>query len=258
MKFALIGGVYNNYIALEAAAQDAINRGCEKIYCLGDLGAFGPCPDKVFPILEKYNIETVQGNYDNSVGNNLEDCQCGYTDPNDNYYAQISYKYTLENTSEKNKQLLRSLPKEIRLKFSKTRILLCHGSPRRTNEFMWESTSPTHLLEKMCSDYKADIICVTHTGLHWKRKLSKNRWFVNCGVIGRPENRGESHVFYTVIDISNDDPIEFIPLEYDFKRLVSEMQSEKLPSEFIETIKTGYWTTCLEILPAKERLRGIY
>ena len=77
MKIALIGGVYNNYIALETAAQDAINRGCDKIYCLGDLGAFGPSPDKVFPILEKYKIETVQGNYDDSVGNNLEDCQCG-------------------------------------------------------------------------------------------------------------------------------------------------------------------------------------
>jgi hypothetical protein len=36
------------------------------------------------------------------------------------------------------------------------------------------------------------------------------------------------------------------------------MGQEKLPEEFIETIATGWWTTCLEILPVKERMRGKY
>jgi hypothetical protein len=34
------------------------------------------------------------------------------------------------------------------------------------------------------------------------------------------------------------------------------MAEEKLPAEFIETIVTGWWTTCLEVLPSKERRRG--
>jgi len=34
------------------------------------------------------------------------------------------------------------------------------------------------------------------------------------------------------------------------------MRKEKLPNEFIETILTGWWTTCLEVLPAKERIKG--
>ena len=29
-------------------------------------------------------------------------------------------------------------------------------------------------------------------------------------------------------------------------------------AEFVETIETGWWTTCLEILPAHERARGKY
>ena len=36
----------------------------------------------------------------------------------------------------------------------------------------------------------------------------------------------------------------------------AEMEDEDLPAEFVETIRTGWWTTCLEILPAKERARG--
>ncbi|MCH8020799.1 hypothetical protein IH785_13165, partial [candidate division KSB1 bacterium] len=56
-KIAVFGGVYNNYLALEALVKDAKNRGAEKLYCLGDLGAFGPNPHKLFPILLENNIE---------------------------------------------------------------------------------------------------------------------------------------------------------------------------------------------------------
>ena len=34
------------------------------------------------------------------------------------------------------------------------------------------------------------------------------------------------------------------------------MRAERLPEEFVETVLTGWWTTCLEVLPAKERRRG--
>ncbi len=257
-KIAVFGGVYNNYLALEALVKDAKNRGAEKLYCLGDLGAFGPNPDKVFPILLENNIEVVQGNYDNSIGNDLSDCQCGYTDPQDNYFAQISYDYTFANTSREFKAYQKILPNEIRLEFGGKKILLCHGSPRQTNEFLWESTTPNHFLEKLFQNYESDIILTTHTGLHWQRRLSDNNLFANVGVIGRPENDGETHVWYAILTVNGAVEIEFISLEYDCKSLATEMKEENLPQEFIDTILTGWWTTCLEILPAKERVQGKY
>jgi hypothetical protein len=50
--------------------------------------------------------------------------------------------------------------------------------------------------------------------------------------------------------------VEHVPVAYDNQRLAREMREERLPEEFVETVLTGYWTTCLEILPAKERSRG--
>ncbi len=258
VKLAFIGGVYNNYIALEAAIKDAKKNGVDDIYCLGDLGAFGPHPDRVFPLIYKNNIKVVQGNYDNSVGNGLNDCQCGYTDPRDNYFAKLSYHYTFENTSKENKKWLKDLPKEIRLNIYDKNILLCHGSPRRTNEFFWESTTSTHFLKKLLNDFNSDIIVGTHTGIHWKR-IIEDKMFVNVGVIGRPENNGNTKVGYTLIEFKkNKINVEYIPFEYNHIRLAQEMRDEKLPKPFIETILTGWWTTCLEILPAKERIRGKY
>jgi predicted phosphodiesterase len=254
---ALLGGIYSNYLALEAALHDARRRGADAIYCLGDLGAFGPHPDRVFPLLHCFEVKCIRGNYDDSIGRELADCQCGYTDQRDNHFAQISYEYTLAGTSAANRKWLRTLPGEIRLQFGGQRVLLCHGSPRKMNEFLWESTSSTHFLEHLVDEYAADVICTTHTGLKWRRKLSSGRMFVNVGVLGRPENDGQTNVWYTLLDHqAGRISAEFVPVEYDHARLVAEMRAERLPEEFVETILTGWWTTCLEVLPAKERKRG--
>ena len=59
-------------------------------------------PDRVFPLLEDAGAITLRGNYEDSIGRGLDDCQCGYTDPRDNWFAQISYSYTFRNTSRNN------------------------------------------------------------------------------------------------------------------------------------------------------------
>ena len=52
--------------------------------------------------------------------------------------------------------------------------------------------------------------------------------------------------------------VDFIPIEYDYRSLSHEMRRERLPEEFVETVLTGWWTTCLEILPSRERRAGKY
>ncbi len=258
-QIALFGGVYSNHLALAALLEDMRRRGIDELYCLGDLGAFGPNPDRVFPLLRDANVPVIQGNYDDSVGNDFADCQCGYTDPKDNYFARLSYLYTHRRTSAGNKAWLRGLPKQLEFDLGGKRVRLCHGSPRRTNEFLWESTTSTAFLERLCEENRADIIVATHTGLPWHRALSRGRHFVNCGVIGRPANDGRTCVWYAVLRVGGGlSDIEFVPLDYDHERLASEMRAENLPEEFIKTIETGWWTTCLEILPMKERARGTW
>jgi predicted phosphodiesterase len=257
-RIAVFGGIYSNYLALAAALRDARRRGVDGCYCLGDLGAFGPHPDRVFPVLEEAGVLCVQGNYDHSIGNELEDCQCGYTDPRDNFFAQISYDYTLAQTNPANRAWLKDLPPQRRLRLGHYEVLLCHGSPRRTNEFLWESTTPTHFLEFLTETYQADVILATHTGIKWHRRLAGDRHFVNVGVLGRPENDGRTNVWYALLEARPELTVEFVPVGYDHHRLAQEMRAEKLPEEFVATVLTGWWTTCLEILPAKERRRGKY
>ncbi len=257
IRYAVFGGVYNNHLSLTAVLDDAAARGCTRAYCLGDLGGFGPHPDLVFPILQSRGVSVMQGNYDHSIGHALPDCGCGYTDPRDNHYARLSYDYTLQKTSLKWRPYLRALPSEIRESWAGRRVLMAHGSPRRVNEFLWESTSPDAFLRRLLDSSAADVLMVTHSGIPWMRRLD-DKWVVNVGAIGRPANDGRTEVWYAVVTIADVISVELVPVAYEWQRLARQMRDEGIADEFIRTIETGWWTTCLEILPAKERSLGRY
>ena len=155
-RIAVFGGIYSNHLALEAAIRDATARGVDQMLCLGDLGAFGPHPDKVFPLLREHGIPVVKGNYDDSIARGLDDCQCGYTDPRDNHYARLSYGYTFRNTAPENRAFMADFPDDVRFRLGDLEVLGCHGSPRQTNEFLWESTTPTHFLDKLAEDAEVE------------------------------------------------------------------------------------------------------
>ncbi|MEE8147972.1 MAG: hypothetical protein V3T24_10235 [Longimicrobiales bacterium] len=234
-RIAVFGGVYNNHFGLEA-------------------------------LLESGGARSIQGNYEESLAADRGDCNCGYSDPRDNHFAALSYGYTARRCSPEFKAYMGELPSRRRVAVGDRELLLVHGSPRQVNEFLFASTSSTPYLEVLCDENGCDGILCTHTGLHWHRRLPSGRDMVNVGVIGRPANDGRTNVWYAMLS-ANDDAsadeggsangcgldVELVPLEYDRESLAAEMRREKLPEEFVETTLSGWWTTCLEILPAKER-----
>ena len=258
-KIAVFGGIYNNSYGLAALLEDARRRGVEAIYCLGDLGGFGPHPEKIWPLLEQGSVRAIQGNYEESLASGREDCNCGYADPRDNHFAEISYRYTARSCSAEFKRWMGTLPKRRRVRVGSRELLLIHGSPRRINEFLFQSTTPMPFLEVLVEQEGCDGVLCTHTGLHWHRLLPSGRDVVNVGVIGRPANDDRTEVWYSILeDRGAGLGVELVPLAFDHRALADDMRAEDLPDEFVETILTGWWTTCLEILPARERARSRY
>ena len=258
-RVAFLGGIYSNYLALGEALRIARERQVEAVFALGDFGAFGPHPDRTLEVLRGEGIPAIQGNYEESLSSAAEDCHCGYTDPRDNHFAQISYDYTRDRTAAEHKRWMGTLPGHIRLTIGGRRVLLCHGSPRRINEFLWRSMTPEPFLRKVLRDFETDLVVSTHTGLHWSRFVEAGRGIVNCGALGRPANDGRLNVWFAIVEAGDGGlRAELVPVVYDHERLACEMRSEGLPAEFVETILTGWWTSCLEILPAKERAAGRY
>jgi len=256
-RVALLGGIYSNHLALEAALRLAHGREVDAVYALGDFGAFGPHPDRTVERLRDAGVRCIQGNYEESLSQGAGDCHCGYTDPRDNHFAQISYDYTRVNTSRDHTAWMGTLPGHVRLRIGGSRLLLCHGSPRRINEFLWRSTTPDAFIRRTLTEFDTDVVVCTHTGLHWSRFVEPGRGVLNVGAIGRPANDGRTHVWCALVEeVENRLVAQHLPVPYDHERLAREMTEERLPPEFVETIRTGWWTTCLEVLPAKEREEG--
>ena len=76
---------------------------------------------------------------------------------------------------------------------------LVHGSPLAVNDFWWESL-PDHAHRMRIEASGADVICCTHSGLPWVKRV-EGTLVVNVGVLGRPANDGGHHVWYALLDI---------------------------------------------------------
>ena len=257
-RIAAFGGVYSNPYALAALADDSRARGCESLYCLGDLGGFGAECDAVLPLLREHAVTTIAGNYDIAIARGDEDCGCGYADERDNHFAQLMYDYTRAHTSPELAAWMGELPGELRLEIGGVDVHMVHGSPLLVNDFLWESLDDDEL-ELRVRASGADLLLCTHTGIPWQRDVLGTR-IVNVGAIGRPANDGSTDVWYAVIDLEDGvvEHVEHVALAYDWRAQADSMRAAGLPEPFVETIETGWWTTCLEVVPPPERARGAY
>src|SRR5438105_3524275 len=135
-RLSAFGGVYSNERALAATLAEVAARDTNETWCLGDLGGFGPHPDRAIEILRGAGVPSLRGNYDEAIG---------------------------------------------------------HGRPGGSDAEMPRG----------------------------------------------PEVQ-----------------VELRRVGYDHEAQARAMENENLPAEFVETIRTGWWTTCLENLPVQERRRG--
>ncbi|MGH3875016.1 MAG: radical SAM protein [Pseudonocardiaceae bacterium] len=258
-RVALCGGTYSNPYALRAFVADARARGADRLWCLGDFGAYGAEPEAIWPLLTGNGVECIAGNYELAIGRGDPDCGCGYADADDNAFAAIAYDYTLRHTSAEFAAWMRTLATEHREAVDGVDLHLVHGSPLAVNDFWWESLpDDAHRMRIAASG--ADVICCTHSGLPWTRRFSGpggDTLVVNVGVLGRPANDGARHVWYALLDcVDGHATAELVALDYDWPAHAASMRDAGLPEAFTQAVETGWWTTCLEVVPPAERSRG--
>jgi diadenosine tetraphosphatase ApaH/serine/threonine PP2A family protein phosphatase/pyruvate-formate lyase-activating enzyme len=256
-RLAVCGGAYANPFALRAWVDDARARGADRLLCLGDLGGFGADCDGVWPVLTGNGVECIAGNYDVAIGRGDPDCGCGYTDERDNRFAQVMYDHTLAATSRDFAAWMARLPLEWRETVGGLDVHGVHGSPLAINDFLWGSLDDDELRLRVRAS-GADVLLCTHTGIPWQRRVD-GTLVVNVGAVGRPANDGRTETWYALVDVEGGEAsAELVPLAYDWRAQAASMRAAGLPEAFVETVETGWWTTCLEVVPAPERARGRY
>lgn len=244
-RTALLTDIHANRPALEAALADLDRRHAaqpfDAVYCLGDLGGYAAEPEAVQDLLIAPGYPTVLGNYDDGVGFGREDCGCKYVIPFDIAMSDRSFRWTLGHTDEAHRSWLRTLPREIRLETEGLRVLLCHGSPRDTTEYLFETRSDGYLRQFTSGgrlDARADVIAFGHTHVPYHRTVDGVH-FVNAGSVGRPKD-GDPRAGYCILTLDGRNMhAEQVRVPYDVELACRRLQDAGLPPYFAAYLRTG-------------------
>ena len=235
MKIAIITDIHSNIFALEAVLKDIENKGIENMYCLGDLVGYGPFPNEVINLIKEKNIPTVQGNYDQSVGEELFACGCDYKDDKVMELGAKSLYWSQENTTDENKKWIRELPEKIEFELEGQKILLVHGSPRKNNEYLYENSKE---LEEIADIINANIMIFGHTHKPFYKQV-KGIHMINAGSAGKPKH-GNPNATYMIIDVNIDDiKTKMVEVEYDYEKMAKAIEDSEIPSGFADKIRKG-------------------
>lgn len=240
-RIAIFSDIHANLPAMEVVRASIEASDFDGVYCLGDIGGYASQPNEVQETIMAMGCPTILGNYDEGVGFNRDDCGCHYVKPFDIEMSNVSFLWTREHTSDEHKAWLRQLPREIRFEAEGKRILLCHGSPRETTEYLFENRSDGYLRQFVSggkADALADVIVFGHTHVPFHRQVDGVD-FVNTGSVGRPKD-GNPQAGYCLLTIDGGAvTTEQVRLDYDVELTCSRLVEAGLPEYFADYLRTG-------------------
>ena len=235
MRFAVIGDIHGNIYALEAVYEDIKNKNIDFVISTGDLVGYMMYPNEVIEFLKKNKIASIQGNHDKFIakGNKIQDISVFSQDEVQKNASEIYTNYVLK---DENREFLRNLPEEIRIRKNNFNVLIVHGSPRKIDEYLYENGE--NLLE-ITKDFSENVIISGHTHIPYVKKV-EDKYFINAGSVGKPKH-GNPKSTYVIADLDEEIKVTIEEVSYNYEKMVSDIEkneyiSQKLIPMIIEGI----------------------
>jgi diadenosine tetraphosphatase ApaH/serine/threonine PP2A family protein phosphatase len=254
-----MGGAYGNLAALAACLADATAVNPDFKAFIGDsIGCCAHSNEVVKMIRAGFDL-FVAGNHEQQAVAGSKSCGCGYSSAEDEKISCEAFELATSGLSDDSRQFLGTWPDEQIVELDGGRVLLCHGSPGYTSEFLYEAELDDLRLEAWLDRFDVRGFVCTHSGLPFVRRLAGGRFAVNCGVVGKPDHDGDTAVHYAVVDLprGEEPAAEIRRVEYDHESWARTMETADIAAVFVEPVRTGIWTTGVASLPASERFRWL-
>ena len=252
-QLLVFGGPYSNLQATIAVKNRAEQLGIspDRVICTGDTVAYCGQPEATVNQIREWGCHVVMGNCEDSLGNDLSDCGCGFEEESECAVLSIDwYNHALRSVSMENKQWMQSLPTRIDLTLCNTTFAVIHGSMDNFSDFVFSSSD-----EKIKSDnlknMNVDCVIGGHCGLPFGQKLTNGHW-LNAGVIGMPANDGTNSTWYLLLNpVNGQIKASWHRLEFDYRITIKKMEESGLPRDYIDALESGRWPS-MSALPAHE------
>ncbi len=234
MRFAVIGDIHGNIYALEAVYEDIKNKNIDFVISTGDLVGYMMYPNEVIEFLKKNKIASIQGNHDKFIakGNKIQDISVFSQDEVQKNASEIYTNYVLK---DENREFLRNLPEEIRIRKNNFNVLIVHGSPRKIDEYLYENGE--NLLE-ITKNFSENVIISGHTHIPYVKKV-EDKYFINAGSVGKPKH-GNPKSTYVIVDLDEEIKVTIEEASYNYEKMVSDIEkNEYISQKLISMIREG-------------------
>lgn len=247
MKIAILSDIHANLPALQAVYAHALTQKVDNIYCLGDMVNQNVWNNEVVRFMQEHQIECVQGNHDEGIGNNKSNFSFSFGTDDELKWGKEAIAYTLRHTDAACKEWLRGLPMRIDLGIATVagdlKMVLTHGTPQSNTQRVYRFYPETQLLD-ILEKADADILLIgnTHASFH-KIIVKKNngttllKHIINPGSVGCPKD-GSWHACYATVEVHPDVDfhqdinaieVKLFRLDYDINTVIRSIKESGLP-----------------------------
>lgn len=257
----IFGGPYSNLAATKrvleiAQAHDIAPR---NVVCTGDVVAYCAHAAESVAAVREAGIHVVMGNCEESLGEQLDDCGCGFEEGTAcDVLSRSWFTYANARMDDDARAWMRGLPRTITGSIAGRRFAIIHGDSHNISGWVFAST-PATAKQAHFEALDVDMIIGGHCGLPFIEQLADGRVWLNAGVVGMPANDGTPRGWYAVLTPDDDGglTVTLDAFHYDTSSEVEAMNTFGLPVGYRDALDSGLWPN-MDVLPETEqKQRGI-
>lgn len=185
MKIGIMSDIHANISALDAVLNAVKAKNVDALIIAGDLIGYYFEPKAVLDLIRSCEkpFYLVRGNHEEML---LKAKMCG------DQFKEIAarygpgIKYALEQLSDSEVEWIANLPHPLKINDLNCSILLCHGSPFSTDEYVYPDSDIESLVLSL--DDQPDVLIMGHTHYPFVKSVG-SCLVINPGSVGQPRNR---------------------------------------------------------------------
>lgn len=183
MKFALLSDIHGNVEALKAVVNAAQDESVSGFLIAGDIIGYYFRTNEVLNLISSINAKVIRGNHEDLFEEWLQDKE-KRIDLQKKYGN--SFLYNQDRLSKEQKKYLKELPVKIEEIINGKTVLVCHGSPWDSNEYVYPDCAPEKTSRFFAQNKDLVVFGHTHYPVLWEKK---RQIVVNPGSVGQPRDR---------------------------------------------------------------------
>ena len=228
MRLGLLADIHGNASALEAVLSAARARRVDRLLCGGDFVGYYYEPRRCLELLADWNVESVRGNHENMLRELLEDCSLA-----DAFTRRFGSGLVQAAAQLDPAQLvsLADLPATRTIQLERRTVLLCHGAPWDTDEYVYPEASDATF--DRCAEAGVDFVVMAHTHCQMAKRV-RDSLLINPGSVGQPR-RGTGGAEWALLDL-DDGTCEHFSESYDSGAVVARARATDPHFPFLQEI----------------------